>query len=151
MALAWDYIKNLRRVGRPKIWQTDCRADWVDMSHSDEYCLIKELKWLKAPKTTKGRSEQLAEIADEENRPRGEYLTEIDRWTCSCSTYLLISRFLLCKHQVRERMAGQCATHNLDPPRKCPSAMLSTLLLHRRHPFFTRPLKGNTMRARYAS
>ena len=100
-----DYIQNLRRIGRPKAlagWQTDFRADWVDMSHSDEYRLVeKELKWLKAPKKTKGRNERLAEIAEEESRPRGEYLTEIDRWTCSCPAYL-ISRFLLCKHLVRK-------------------------------------------------
>jgi hypothetical protein len=61
-----DYIQNLRRIGRPKAlagWQTDFRADWVDMSHSDEYRLVeKELKWLKAPKKTKGRNERLETI-----------------------------------------------------------------------------------------
>lgn len=45
--------------------------------------------------------EQLAELDEEENRPRGKYLIEIDRWTCTCPAYL-ISRFLLCKHLVRE-------------------------------------------------
>ena len=56
-----DYIQNLRCIGRPKAlagWQTDFCADWVDMSHSDEYRLVeKELKWLKAPKKTKGYNE----------------------------------------------------------------------------------------------
>ena len=61
----------------------------------------KELKWLKAPKKTKGCSERLAKIAEEENHPRGKYLTKIDCWTCSCPAYL-ISRFLLCKHLIRK-------------------------------------------------
>lgn len=100
-----DYIRGLRRIGRAKAlagWQTDFRQDWLDMGHSDEHRLVeKELRWLKAPAQTKGRSERLAEIAEEQQRPRGEYLTDIDRWTCSCPAYL-ISRFLLCKHLVRE-------------------------------------------------
>ena len=100
-----EYVLGLRRVGPPKElagWKTDFRADWMDMARSDEHRLVeKELKWLKAPKKTKGRNERLAEIAKEENRPRGKYLTEIDRWTCSCPAYL-ISRFLLCKHLVRK-------------------------------------------------
>ena len=66
-----DYIQNLRCIGRPKAlaeWQTDFCADWVDMSHSDEYCLgEKELKWLKAPKKTKGHNKRLAEITEEES------------------------------------------------------------------------------------
>jgi len=100
-----DYVLDLRRAGRPKAlasWQEDFRHDWIDMSRPDEYRLVeKQLDWLKKPKKTKGRTERLAELDEEEHRPRGKYLTEIDRWTCSCPAYL-ISRFLLCKHLVRE-------------------------------------------------
>lgn len=100
-----DYVRGLRRIGRAKAlagWQTDFRQDWIDMSRTDEHRLVeKELRWLKAPAKTKGRSERLAEIAEEEHRPRGQYLTDIDRWVCSCPAYL-ISRFLLCKHLVRK-------------------------------------------------
>jgi hypothetical protein len=98
-------VLDLWRLGRPKAlasWQEDFRADWVDMSRCDEHRLVeKQLEWLKKTKKTKGRAERLAELDEEENRPRGKYLTEIDRWTCSCPAYL-ISRFLLCKHLVRE-------------------------------------------------
>jgi hypothetical protein len=72
------------------------------MSHCDEHWLVeKQLDWLKKPKKTKGRTEQLAKLDEEEHQLRGKYLTEIDRWTCSCPAYL-ISRFLLCKHLVRK-------------------------------------------------
>jgi hypothetical protein len=38
------------------------------MGCCDEHRLVeKELKWLKAPKKTKGRNERLAEIAEGEN------------------------------------------------------------------------------------
>ena len=99
------YIRGLRRIGRATAlvgWQVDFRADWLDMSRSDEQRLVeKELKWLKAPAKTKGRTERLAEIAEEESRPNGIYQTDLQRWTCSCPAYL-ISRFLLCKHLVRK-------------------------------------------------
>jgi hypothetical protein len=56
-----EYVQGLRRVGWPKElagWKTDFRADWMDMARSDEHRLVeKELKWLKAPKKTKGRNE----------------------------------------------------------------------------------------------
>ena len=49
------------------------------MSHCDEHRLVeKQLDWLKKPKKTKGRTEQLAELDEEEHRPRGKYLMEID-------------------------------------------------------------------------
>ena len=100
-----EYVQGLRQVGWPKElagWKTDFRADWMDMAQSDEHWLVeKELKWLKAPKKTKGHNEQLAKIAKEENHPCEKYLTEIDHWTCSCPAYL-ISQFLLCKHLVRK-------------------------------------------------
>jgi hypothetical protein len=99
-----SYIRGLRRIGRPQPlaeWQTDFRADWRDMSKSDEHRRMeKELKWLNAPTNAKGRAERLAEMAEEENRLSGEYATDVQRWTCSCPSYL-ISRFLLCKHLVR--------------------------------------------------
>jgi SWIM zinc finger len=99
-----EYVQGQRRVGRAKPlagWQSDLRADWLDMSHVDEHRLIeKELRWLKAPAKTKGRTERLAEIAEEERRPHGTYHTSLEQWTCSCPSYL-ISRFLICKHLVR--------------------------------------------------
>jgi hypothetical protein len=71
------------------------------MSRVDEHRLVeKELKWLKTPANTKGRTERLAEIAKEVQRPHGSYHTDLDTWTCSCPSYL-VSRFLLCKHLVR--------------------------------------------------
>jgi SWIM zinc finger len=98
-----DYVLGHRRIGRAKPlagWQTDFRADWVDMSRVDEHHLIKkELRWLKAPANTKGRTKRLAEIAEEAQRPHGTYHTSLEEWTCSCPSYL-ISRFLLCKHLV---------------------------------------------------
>ncbi|KAF8222414.1 hypothetical protein L208DRAFT_1187880, partial [Tricholoma matsutake] len=61
-----NYIQNLRHIGRPKalaVWQTNFHADCMDMSHSDEYRLVKkELKWLKARRKTKGHNERLVEI-----------------------------------------------------------------------------------------
>lgn len=99
-----DYVLGHRRIGRAKPlagWQTDFRADWLDMSRIDEHRLVeKELRWLKTPANTKGRTERLAEIAEEAQRPHGTYHTSLDDWTCSCPSYL-ISRFLLCKHLVR--------------------------------------------------
>ena len=61
-----EYIQGLRWVGWPKElagWKTDFCADWMDMARSDEHRLVeKELKWLRAPKKTKGHNE-LAKIA----------------------------------------------------------------------------------------
>ena len=61
----------LQQIGRPKAlasWQEDIRADWVDMSHCNEHRLVeKQLEWLKKPKKTKGRAEQLAQLDEEEN------------------------------------------------------------------------------------
>ena len=47
------------------------------------------------------RAERLAQIAEEEKRNPGTHHTSIDKWTCSCPSYLT-SRFLLCKHLVRQ-------------------------------------------------
>ena len=98
------YIHGLRRIGRAKAlagWQMDFRAEWLDLGKTDEHRLVeKELEWLRKPKKTKGRTERLTQIEEEKNRPGGKYVTDINRWTCSCPSYL-ISRFLLCKHLVR--------------------------------------------------
>ena len=98
------YIRGIRRVGRAKAlasWQVDFKADWLDMSCTDEHRLVmKELKLWKTPANTKGRAERLAEIAEEEQRQSGTYHTDLQQWTCSCPAYL-ISRFLLCTHLVR--------------------------------------------------
>jgi SWIM zinc finger. len=99
-----EYMKGLRREGRPMglaSWQKSFKKDWMDMSKPDElWLMVKELTWLKAPVKTKGRAERLAEINEEMAWPQGNYHTDINRWTCSCPSYL-ISRFLLCKHLVR--------------------------------------------------
>ncbi|KAG6904192.1 hypothetical protein DXG01_011819, partial [Tephrocybe rancida] len=74
----------LRRSGRAVAlagWQEDLKKDWLDFSRTDEHRMTeKELHYLKAPKNTKGRSERLAQIAEEETRPRGKYLTDLQRW-----------------------------------------------------------------------
>jgi hypothetical protein len=99
------YVLGSRRVGRAKAlasWQEDFKAEWLQLTKCDERRLVeKELHWRKLPAKTKGRTERLAQIEEEKDRPHGKYLTEIDRWTCSCPAYL-ISRFLMCKHLVRE-------------------------------------------------
>jgi hypothetical protein len=98
------YIRGLRRIGRAKAlasWQMDFRVEWLGLGKTDEHRLVeKELEWLRKPKKTKGRAERLTQIEEEKNRPKGMYITDINRWTCSCPSYL-ISRFLLCKHLVR--------------------------------------------------
>lgn len=70
------------------------------MSNCDEHRLTeKQLKWLKAPKNTKGRAECLAQLEVEEHRPSGKYLTEIDRWTCSCPALDNLSFFFKLRRQ----------------------------------------------------
>ncbi|KAJ7884236.1 hypothetical protein B0H13DRAFT_1565741, partial [Mycena leptocephala] len=100
-----DYIRGMRRAGRGGEvagWQADFRGVWKDCSRSDEHRLVaKELAILKTSKTTKNRSERLEQIAAEGEREPGEYFTDVDKWICSCPAFL-ISRFLLCKHLVRE-------------------------------------------------
>jgi hypothetical protein len=46
----------------------DFRADWINMSNCDKHRLTeKQLKWLKAPKNTKGCAECLAQLEAEEH------------------------------------------------------------------------------------
>ncbi|KAG6905685.1 hypothetical protein DXG01_001259 [Tephrocybe rancida] len=62
-------------------WQEDMRAAWIDLSRCDEHRRVaKELKWLKTAKNTKGHDDRLAEIEEDEQRPRGKYLTDMDQW-----------------------------------------------------------------------
>ncbi|KAJ6557685.1 hypothetical protein B0H19DRAFT_946891, partial [Mycena capillaripes] len=100
-----DYVRGNRRVGRGREvagWQTDFRSQWKEYSRTDEHRLVaKELAILKTAKTTKNRAERLEQIAAEIEREPGEYFTDVEKWVCSCPAYL-ISRFLLCKHLVRE-------------------------------------------------
>jgi len=112
-------VLHTRRLGRavsPNDWQSEFRALWLDMSKSDEQRNIeRQLEILKSVKKMKGRTEKLAELEAEAERPSGTYYTDIDRWTCSCPSYL-ISRFLLCKHLVRTanaRMPGFDPKDNL--------------------------------------
>jgi hypothetical protein len=99
-----DYVRGMCRKGRPSAlarWQVDFKVARMDMSKTDEQRVVeKQLKWLRKPAKTKGRTERLAELDEEEQRPQGTYKTNIKQWTCSCPSYL-ISHFLLCKHLVR--------------------------------------------------
>ena len=63
--------------------------------------MAKELEVRRLPQNTDGRAERLAQIAAEESREPGVYVTVIELWVCSCPSFLL-SRFLWCKHLIRE-------------------------------------------------
>ncbi|KAJ7818591.1 hypothetical protein B0H14DRAFT_2520386 [Mycena olivaceomarginata] len=99
-----DYVRGLRRIGRPQAlasWQVDVKADWVDKSRSDEHQLVaKELHLRRTAANTKGRAEAIAQVEAEQDRERGTYLTDIDKWVCSCPNFFK-SRFLMCKHLIR--------------------------------------------------
>lgn len=95
-----------KRVGRPTAlagWQKDLRRDWIIfMSKSDaEQKVRRELAVRRSGLKGKAREERLAQIAADLQRMAGTYHTSIETWTCSCPAYL-ISRFLTCKHLVRE-------------------------------------------------
>jgi hypothetical protein len=112
MRLTLVNVLGTPRMGRtvsPNDWQNDFRALWLDMSKSDEQRNIeRQLEVLRSSKKMKGRAERLAELEAEAERLNGTYHTDVDRWTCSCPSYL-ISRFLLCKHLIRTantRMKG---------------------------------------------
>jgi hypothetical protein len=99
-------IKGQRRIGRQNIlldWQSAFRTYWIDFSRPDEIRHVaKELKIRKSSiGNLKGREEQLALLEEEKSREAGQYYTDVKKWTCSCQSFL-ISRFLLCKHLVRE-------------------------------------------------
>jgi hypothetical protein len=86
------------RAALPMDWQKEFQAQWIDMSKPDEQRNIEQqLTVLKSAKKSKGCAEKLAELEADAERPSGTYHTDIDRWTCSCPSYL-ISQFLLCKH-----------------------------------------------------
>jgi hypothetical protein len=73
------------------------RTDWIEMSKSDEHRLVaKELAVLKAAKA-KNRTERLAQIEEEKDRPRGSYTTDVERWTCTCPSYLISLLWILSK------------------------------------------------------
>jgi hypothetical protein len=98
-----------RRIGRSKPlapWQKDLKKQWKMMSASDEMMRMKkELVIRKScPKNSKARlrRQELLELARQDTqRPPGTYITSLANWTCSCPSYL-VSRFLICKHLVRE-------------------------------------------------
>jgi hypothetical protein len=72
------------------------------MGHSDEHRLTaKELKVRHKEKRGPARDQRLAQIEEEYQRDPCTHHTDISRWVCSCPSFL-ISRFLLCKHLVRE-------------------------------------------------
>ena len=103
--LTIDSVLERRRIGRAKAltpWQTEFKRQWIDMGRSDEERLVqKELAIRRSDLKGIERAERLAQIAEEEKRNPGTHHTSIDKWTCSCPSYLT-SRFLLCKHLVRQ-------------------------------------------------
>ncbi|KDR77336.1 hypothetical protein GALMADRAFT_225456 [Galerina marginata CBS 339.88] len=90
--LTIDSVLGRRRVGRAKAlapWQTEFKRQWIDMGKSDEERLVqKELTVRKGNLKGKEREERLAQIAEEEMRDRGTHHTSVDKWTCSCPSYL---------------------------------------------------------------
>jgi len=89
------------RAALPTDWQNEFRAQWIDMSKPDELRNIqKQLAVLRTAKKSKRCAEKLTELEADAERPSGSYHTDVNRWRCSCPSYL-ISRFLLCKHIVR--------------------------------------------------
>jgi SWIM zinc finger len=93
-------MRRQARAASPNDWQQDFQAEWLDMSKPDELRNIEcQLEILKSGKKTKACTAKLAELKADELRPKGTYHTNINRWTCSCPSYL-ISRFLLCKHLI---------------------------------------------------
>ncbi len=88
------YLKDQRRFGRPRAltpWQSTFVQDWKSMSKPDELrSMEKELACLKdALRKAPARAERLAEIEAKRDRPRGTYHTLVERWTCSCPSYLI--------------------------------------------------------------
>jgi hypothetical protein len=100
-----DLLQEIHRHGRPRAlagWQTAFRDAWLDMGHSDEYRLTaKELEVRHKEKRGPARDQRLAQIEKENQSDPGTHHTDLSRWVCSCPAFL-ISRFLLCKHLVRE-------------------------------------------------
>ncbi|KAJ3964227.1 hypothetical protein EV361DRAFT_856344 [Lentinula raphanica] len=86
-----------------KTMTADIKRDWHNMSKPDEYrSMAKELACLKDQDLKENaKAELLADIEADRLRPRGTYHTDVETMTCSCPSYL-ISRWLLCKHLVRE-------------------------------------------------
>ncbi|KAF8151411.1 hypothetical protein B0H34DRAFT_678047 [Crassisporium funariophilum] len=64
-----------------------------------QYCFQNDLS--QGNLTGKVRKERLAQITAKEVRNHGTHHTNVKHWTCSCLSYLA-SRFLLCKHLVRQ-------------------------------------------------
>jgi hypothetical protein len=131
--------KNRKRRGRPKPlapWQKDFKRDWVDQSRPDELRRMKkELTLLQSvPKGTRQRRErqqQLEWAREESRRLAGSYFTSLEQWTCSCPSFL-ISRFLSCKHLVREaNRALGTDRHGLD--------FFKNLRRHHTSPFYHLP------------
>ncbi|KAF8871936.1 hypothetical protein CPB84DRAFT_1753800 [Gymnopilus junonius] len=104
MKLTLASILDKRHIGHMKAlapWQTEFQQQWMELSLSDEECLVrKELTIQKGKIKGKKLKEHLQQIEEEEKHKPREYHTNIQDWTCSCQSYL-ISRFLLCKHLVR--------------------------------------------------
>lgn len=104
-----SFILGHRRKGRPcpiAPWQEDFKAEWKQKSSSDETRLLLEKLRLEAmnPKSTKAKTDRntrLDWIREAFEQEAGTYHTSVQKWTCSCPSYLL-NRFLLCKHLVRE-------------------------------------------------
>lgn len=98
-----------RRQGRPKqlaAWQRDFKTEWEDLSKSDNQRRREHEEAIHqmTKKSVAWRQERLSQIREAFSSEPGTYRTCIVDWTCSCPSYL-VSRFLLCKHLVREANA----------------------------------------------
>ena len=99
---------------------------------NEERLVLKELAVRKGNLKGKELTERLEQIAEEEKHDPGTHHTSIDKWTCSCPLYLT-SRFLLCKHLVRQ---ANIALNN----KPCTDLRFFSKLCRARHaPFYKIP------------
>lgn len=132
--LRLDYHLERRRPGRNKAlasWQEDFLKLWFDMARTDaERRSLKEAAIMRRQnKSATWRQEQLELIREDQEREAGQYHTDLERWLCSCPSFLR-SRFLMCKHVVRLAIAAGAQLTRRD---------FYELRRHREPPFFHIP------------
>ncbi|CAK5267884.1 unnamed protein product [Mycena citricolor] len=96
-------LQQSRRMGRgPSLvgWQKDFRMAWTELSKSDsQHRIDRAADWVQNAKNANDREHRLARIAANAGRTAGNYITDLQKWVCSCPAFLY-SRFMLCKHLV---------------------------------------------------
>ncbi|KAJ8095385.1 hypothetical protein PM082_023155 [Marasmius tenuissimus] len=105
-------LKGLRRQGRSiplSPWKREWRALWKNYAKPDsQRGYERELAELAKKQVTDiDRAELEAELESDGQNER--YYTSLEKWVCSCPSYL-ISRFLLCKHLVRKALGLKIST-----------------------------------------